>query len=54
MYAEKSVATAVPSNFKGKSLQDENQYRKSFNYYELNLKLALGTMTLGIGPSNIA
>ena len=50
---EKAVATVVPSKFKGKILQGESRYRKSFNWYELNLKLALGTMESGIGTSSI-
>ena len=52
--AEKSVVITIPSKFKGKSLQGESQYRKSSNWYELNLILALGTMASGIGPINMA
>ena len=50
---EKAVATVVPSKFKCKSLQGESRYRKSFNCYQLNLKLALGTMESEIGTSSI-
>ena len=50
---EKSVAEAVPSKFKGKSLQGKDQFQRNSNWYELNLKLGLGTMASGIGPSNL-
>ena len=54
MCAEKSVASAAPSKFNGKSLKGDSQHKKISNWYELNLKLVLGTMASGIGSSNMA
>ena len=35
-------------------MQDKDQFQKNTNWYELNLKLGLGTMASGIGPSNLS
>jgi len=51
---EKAIVEAVPSKFKGKTLEGKEQFQKSSNWYELNLKLGLGTMASGIGPSNLS
>ena len=50
MCAEKSVVSAAPSKFNGKSLKGDSQHKKISNWYEL----VLGTMASGIGPSNMA
>jgi len=51
---EKAIVEAVPSKFKGKTLEGKETGQKSSNWYELNLKLGLGTMASGIGPSNLS
>ena len=51
---EKAIVEAVPSKFKGKTLQVKEQFQKNYNWYELNLKLGLGTTASGIGPSNLS
>ena len=50
----KAVSTAVPSTFQGKNLRGEYTSQKNSNWYQLNLKLVLGTMASGIGPSYMA
>ena len=50
----KAVAVASPSRFKTTNLIEKlNDHRRS-NSYSLNLKLVLGTMASGIGPSNMS
>ena len=49
----KPVKTAVPSKFNETSFQGESQHQKRSNWCEFNLKATLGTMELGIGPSNM-
>ena len=50
----KAVAVASPSRFKTTNLTGKlNDHRRS-NSYSLNLKLVLGTMASGIGPSNMS
>ena len=51
---EKVIVEAVPSKFKGKTLQGKDQFVKNSNWYELNLKLGLGTMASGIVPRNLS
>ena len=50
----KAIAEAVPSKFKDKTLQGNDQLQKNSNRCELNLKLGLRTMASGIGPSNLS
>ena len=50
----KAVAVASTSRFKTTNLTGKlNDHRRS-NSYSLNLKLVLGTMASGIGPSNMS
>ena len=50
----KAVEVASPSRFKNTDLAGKlNDHRRS-NSYSLNLKLVLGTMASGIGPSNMS
>ena len=50
----KVVTVTSPSRFKTTNLTRKlNDYRRS-NSYSFNLKLVLGTMASGIGPSNMS
>ena len=50
----KAVSTKVPSTFQGKTLKGEYTSQNNSNWCQLNLKLVLGTMASGIGPSYMA
>ena len=50
----KVVAVASPSRFKTTNLTGKLNDNRRSNSYSVNLKLVLGTMASGIGPSNIS
>ena len=48
------VAKATESPFKGKDIRGNPSYHTASHWFDLNLKLAMGTFASGIGASNMA
>ena len=49
-----SIIDLVASNFKGKNMNNEITYQNNFNWYDLNLKLALCALASGKDTSSMA